>query len=69
MNSLYLTETIVRHRKKDMDKRIVTVDYFKTEGNIFIKGLVFYVLELDFDVSDYLELSEKKVFFFEELFE
>lgn len=52
-----------------MDKRIVTVDYFKTEGNIFIKGLVFYVLELDFDVSDYLELSEKKVFFFEELFE
>ena len=66
INSLYLTETIIRERKVRMDRRIVLMSSIQTEAHIFIKHLTVYILDLDFTLTDFAEYPNKKEFYLED---
>lgn len=67
INSLYLSWLLMRERKKDFDKRIIKLQYIASDGHIFIKNIAQYLLEVEFDVSEFADLPDSKKFFLEDL--
>lgn len=68
INSLYLSEILMRDRRKDLERKVLMLNTIKIESHIFMKGFSFYLSELTFDVSEFLDFPDTK-FCFEDLFE
>ena len=69
INSIYLTETLIRERSRVVDRRIVLLDVINTEGRLFVKGFANYILDLDFELSHFSEYPDRKQFFLNDLIE
>lgn len=67
INSLYLTWLIMRDRKKDFEKRRISLTMVSSEGHMFLKAIIQYILDIDFDIRELDDNSEGNKFFLEDL--
>lgn len=67
INSLYLSWLLIKERKKDFERKIVMLQLIMSEGRMFLKGFTNYLLEVDFDASDFADYPEGHKFFLEDM--
>jgi macrodomain Ter protein organizer (MatP/YcbG family) len=67
INSLYLSWLLIKERKKDFDRKIVMLQLIMSEGRMFLKGFTNYLLEIDFDVTEFADYPDGHKFFLEDM--
>lgn len=67
INSLYLSWLLIKERKKDFERKIVMLQLIMSEGRMFLKGFTHYLLEVDFDVTEFADYPEGRKFFLEDM--
>jgi hypothetical protein len=67
INSLYLSWLLIKERKKDFERKIIMLQLIMSEGRMFLKGFTNYLLEVDFDVTDFADYPDTRKFFLEDM--